>query len=454
VYDINRFLDLRQFTKEINSGDLTNLNLKSAEDLSDAEWKAWKEDEYSRMIYKASEYLSSFEIANKFKIKLETRLKGEYESVGNFDEIKYNGQFTPVLRLWANNGKRTGLLKYKFFIDDMMIFFYRKMKKIGTTEELFSKYKIPMDNRNYRLLCKCLKQDNSIDRKSKIIVEDGIVCEYLIDFYCAIGNKKLFNKWIYNQAVGLVEQLTHNSILKRTTVFSPNARSYDVFGDADFGLLSTAKVVDAYTSRETTIRFIYGDMSYEQLLSDFNTGNFEIFLVHYTDLKTRNSGFRQHIDTVYDEDLKRVSGYKGKAEAFDVAYRFNHFTVGVREMCKRTQNMTPIIHGVAATMMNWNYLNDNVFTMREYGVEFRDFSVKGKGLEQAPCVTVGINIDEHSASYGEILEVYIYNKRTNSYKCCVLSSPLCRKNAKSHKMDTSKVGAGLRGKRFSSKVAS
>ena len=84
--------------------------------------------------------------------------------------------------------------------------------------------------------------------------------------------------------------------------------------------------------------------------------------------------------------------------------------------------------------------------MRNVLCECRDFSNRGAG--NYPCITVGLNIDEFSVDYGEIVEVYLINKRTGMYKSAVLftskssgtsvSGPMRKKTPITHSVGVTK----------------
>lgn len=436
-YQINKFLNLRSFESDFNSGNLQNLNLKLYTEQMPGE--KWKISTLYSMVESANKYLQSKYSYNGFSLRLDIRNFGEFENSpsekSRYIEKEVGGQFTPFIRLWVNNGVNTGMYKFNYFIDGMNASLYRKVEKIGNLLDLVDKYSITLpvtDPAFKRNLEYNLRHNNEIARFSKIAITDDIVSEIKIDNFFPLLNQYRFNNFFETCAKNLIYQLgiENNYILADVPM---QARSYDVFYNADFGSIATVKVVDSYTCRESTIRFIENDNKFiegsiEALKNDLESGNIEIYLAHYTDVVNRDHYFRKHIDTVYDELGNRVSGYKEKAKQLDVKDKFYNCSLGIKEFVASTHRMEPKAFVIASTVDKWNYLNDNIFSVRGVVCELRDFTgVNGieenNGSSVYPCVTVGLNIDEHSINYGEIVEVYYINKRTGSFKSCVLSTP-------------------------------
>lgn len=425
--DVNLYMDLRQFGKEIQSGKLINMNLNLENKLPDEKWKI---DRLYRMFNTLNNWLSVSEAGKHYKLRADIRTKGEFEEKGIFTEQE-SGQFTPVIRFWATTGKKTGLFKYKFFIDGMQVFLYRKMRKLGFIDELMEQRNVTMmdEEKTYAYLERVLKREGVIDKRSRIRVEDGIVCAYIVEQYFPICKQQMLNFFAEKKMTELIEQLNN----KNSNFVKPKrqlkVRSYNVLDTADYGMAATAKVVDSYVCREANIRFVVQDTDnplddYANLKQDFDNKDIEIYLAHYTDLVQRDMGFRQHIDTVYDAYGRSIKGgMKAKAQVMDAEGKFNKFSVGIPGFVEATRNMNPKVYTLAETFENWNYLNDNVFTVRDVCVEYKDFTAISDSVGERPCIRVGINIDEHSVSFGEVLEIYYVNKRTGKIRAFVIFSP-------------------------------
>lgn len=452
--EVNRYLNMNIFRSEISSGNIVYMSEYSRvpEPVPN---KAQIEQGFRDMFISLNNHIRN-SIHNQIDTSVDFRLNGEFESQGKYFEKEDAGQFTPVIRFWVNNGVYTSLLKYNFFINDMRLYAYRKRNKLGELEVLLSKYKLTNLDSKLALhnLEYYLRQDGLIGKRDRLCLDGNIVCNYIVEFSIPLCNQRLLNDIGLNITRRLIEQINRPALNYKKGESNIQARSYDVFENCDFGMIATVKTGDSYKDRITSVRFIFDRYDTEEkaqeLKNDLDSGNIELYIAHYTDVVKRNSFFRQHLDRVLDEDCNKVVGFKQKAKEFDVDWNFNKKSVGIKEICNRTHNMEPIVHALAAPLEEWNYLNDNVFTLNDCQFEFRDFSPKGENRGKSASISLEFTVDEFSATRGEILEVYLHNKRTNEYKALVLCSPAS--SNKSSKKSVVTCGEGLRGKTFSKPV--
>lgn len=442
-YQINKFLNLKTFESEIKSGELRNLGLTfHTEQLPNEQSKI---DFLYGMVTRLNKQFQKDEQLRFYNVKLEMRKNGEFENsevVGNRNiEQEVGGKFTPFIRLWVNNGIHTGMMKFHYFLGGMNVSIYRKMMRLGKFKELLEHYKVTEEsdvNKTLFYLEDKLKKENKIGVNDKLKLQDGIVSYYMVESLFPLLSRRVFTDFMTQKVVELINQVNdvkYNYFIPENVVIGRqdsenNPRSYDVFGEADFGQVATVKVVDSYACRESTIRFVT-DLdtdymkSFEELKYDFLNGNINICVAHYNDLINPDTYFRKHIDNVKDESNKRLAG-KDKATQMDVKDKFYTCSVGMPRIMECTHDMSPKAFVNAAMVDEWNYLNDNIVTVRDVKCELRNFDNRNTENIQygnLPCIKVGLNIDEFSVDYGEIIEVYLINRRTGMYKACVLHTP-------------------------------